>query len=108
MIGSLTRVPVNYIGTKQGDSISPTMYSIFVNDLVAEINNLDLEIKVGDRNISMLLYADDINFMANSENDLQSMINTLSTGSGTFSSAHRNRNVCISAQRNTEEQSTNL
>ena len=30
------------LGTKQGDSISPTMYSIFVNDLVAEINNLDL------------------------------------------------------------------
>ena len=64
-------------GVKQGDSISPTMFDIFINDLVIEINSLDLGISIGERRVSLLLYADDIVFTASSENDLQTMLNTL-------------------------------
>lgn len=56
-------------GVKQGDNLSPTLFSAFVNDLVTEINDFDIGVKVDNRTISMLLYADDIAFLASQEND---------------------------------------
>ncbi|KAH3813261.1 hypothetical protein DPMN_141714 [Dreissena polymorpha] len=64
-------------GVKQGDNLSPTLFSVFVNDLVAEINNLDLGVKIDESSVSMLLYADDIALIANSEADLQIMLNQM-------------------------------
>ena len=45
-------------GVKQGDNCSPTLFSIFVDDLVLEVNALGLAITVDDIKISILLYAD--------------------------------------------------
>ncbi len=64
-------------GVKQGCNLSPTLFSVFANDLVQEINDLDLGIPMGDLNVSILLYADDIVLMANTEEKLQSMLNVL-------------------------------
>ncbi|XP_060587764.1 uncharacterized protein LOC132743245 [Ruditapes philippinarum] len=64
-------------GVKQGDNLSPTLFSVFVNDLVTEINNLDLGVKIDDTSVSMLLYADDIVLIAKSEADLQIMLNQM-------------------------------
>ena len=64
-------------GVKQGCNLSPTLFSIFANDLVAEVNDLDIGIKVGDRKLSLLLYADDIVLVAESEEKLQSMLDTV-------------------------------
>ena len=50
------------------------MFATFINDLVIEINILDLGITVGERRVSLLVYADDIDFTASSENDLQTML----------------------------------
>ena len=47
-------------GAKQEDSSSPTLFAIFINDLVKEINDLDIGGQVGDRKVSLLLYADDM------------------------------------------------
>ena len=47
-------------GVKQGDNCSLTLFSIFVDDLVKELNNLGLGVSVGDTRVSALLYADDI------------------------------------------------
>ena len=65
------------IGTKQGGCISPTMFSIFINDLAAEINSLDLGIQVDNKKVCILLYAGDIALIASSENDLQRMLDIL-------------------------------
>ena len=40
---------------RQGDNCSPTLFSIFIDDLVGEINSLDLGIDIGSHNISVLL-----------------------------------------------------
>ena len=71
------------IGVKQGDSISPTLFACFLNDLSKEIKttNLGVHLNCSDDNdgdsftISNLLYADDIVLLAETENDLQSMLN---------------------------------
>ncbi len=64
-------------GVKQGDNLSPTFFSIFVNDLVSEINDLDLGVTIGDSKLSMLLYADDIVFISLCEANLQRMLDCL-------------------------------
>lgn len=54
-------------GVKQNDDLSPTLYSIFVNDMVQETNNLHVGIELVNRN---LLYAYDIALIMKSTEDL--------------------------------------
>ena len=76
------------IGLKQGDSISATLFSIFINDLAEEIKSsgigLNLNEHLNDRTfmssneyffLNILLYADDLILMASNENDLQFLLN---------------------------------
>ena len=52
--------PVRF-GVKQGCKMSPTLFSVYINDLVDEINTLNDGIDISDDvNIALLLYADDI------------------------------------------------
>merc|ERR1711954_446024 len=71
------------IGVKQGDCLSPTLFSIFINDLAWEIkdSNIGVNIEVEDiaGNIevivlNILLYAEDIVLFAENEEDLQSLL----------------------------------
>lgn len=64
-------------GVKQGDNISPTLFSLYLNDLAKEIKDLNLGIQVDDVNVGILLYADDMVLVANNEKDLQIMLNTM-------------------------------
>ena len=64
-------------GVKQRDNVSPTLFSIFINDLVKEINDLNCGFKTGERKLSTLLYADDIVLLAKNEEDLQNMLDIL-------------------------------
>ena len=42
-------------GVKQGCNLSATLFAIFANDLVNEINGLDLGFDIGDWKLSMLI-----------------------------------------------------
>lgn len=64
-------------GVKQGCTLSTTLFSIFANDVAAEINDLDIGIPIGDTKLSLLMYADDIVLMADSEEKLQTMLDTI-------------------------------
>ena len=64
-------------GVKQGDNGSPTLFSIFVDDLVREVNALGLGIAVDDIKISILLYADDILLVTYNESDMQKLLDTV-------------------------------
>jgi hypothetical protein len=65
------------LGVRQGDTLSPTLFNIFINELAKQIKQLNLGIKLGQYNISMLMYADDIVLLAENETDLKTMLDTL-------------------------------
>jgi hypothetical protein len=48
------------VGVRQGDPISPSLFSLFINDLAIELNDMNLGVQIGDEVVSILLYADDL------------------------------------------------
>ena len=67
------------LGVKQGDVISPTLFAIYIDDLVSELRELGVGIKIGDDIINSLLYADDIVLIAANEDDLQLLLKKLNS-----------------------------
>ena len=57
------------------ETISPSLFATFINDLSADIDCLKQGIYVNGRHISILFYADDIVIIANSIENLQFMLN---------------------------------
>ena len=58
-------------GVRQGCVISPILFSIFINKLAKEINASGIGIKVKNKKLAVLLYADDIVILANNSHDLK-------------------------------------
>ena len=65
-------------GVKQGDNLSPTLFSLYLNDLAIDIKEMNCGINIDGYNFCILLYADDIVLVAPSESKLQSMIDKVS------------------------------
>ncbi len=63
-------------GVKQGDSLSLTLFGIYMNDLIAELNSYDLGVKLGDIKIS-ILFNHDIVLITDSVRNLQRMLNVV-------------------------------
>lgn len=61
-------------GVKQGDIISPILFSMYLNDLATGIKNLNCGIDINGFNLAILLYADDIVLITPDEQSLQAMI----------------------------------
>jgi len=69
------------VGVRQGDNLSPTLFNIYINDLIQCINkqsNTD-PVTIGDKTLSLLLYADDVVIVSTSSTGLQNCINALKT-----------------------------
>jgi len=62
------------IGLRQGCVLSPILFDIFVNDLVAELKEKGWGVEVGMSRLSILLFADDIVLVADSAQELQQML----------------------------------
>ena len=60
-------------GVRQGDTLSPVLFSMFINELAVEINRLNL-VDIGGKKLSLLMYADDIVFLSESEENLQHVL----------------------------------
>ena len=61
-------------GVRRGDTLSPTLFNIFLNDLITDLK-LFSGIETDDFSLSVLCYADDIVILCDSEEKLQSMLN---------------------------------
>ena len=84
--GTLSSVKINNLrtdwfttttGVRQGDVLSPTLFNIFLNDLVDDLNDLGKGLNVDGRHICCLLYADDIILLSENEDNLQAMLDRL-------------------------------
>ena len=54
-------------GVKQDDNLSHTLFNLFINNLDSQIKGLHCGIKIGIEQVSILLYADDIVLLSDSE-----------------------------------------
>ena len=66
-------------GVKQGCKISPTLFSIYINDLAEEIKRLNCGVNLDDTIVSVFLYADDIVLIAPTAENLQRMLDALNS-----------------------------
>lgn len=69
----------NNMGLAQGEILSPIMFSMYVNDFENEfIANGIKPYDFGELSLFLLMYADDLVLLAESANELQNMLNSLS------------------------------
>ncbi len=55
-------------------------FSIFINDLAAGIKDINVAVPIGDEQISILLYANDILLLAENKDDLQKLLDFIQSG----------------------------
>ena len=59
---------------KQGDSLSPVIFLLFINDLAQELAGMNVGTLFDQRKIPILMYADDIVLLSDSEKEMQTML----------------------------------
>jgi hypothetical protein len=65
------------IGVGQGDPLSANLFNVLVNGIPAVFDNTCCPVNLGNREISCLLYADDVVLLSETEHGLQNSINLL-------------------------------
>ena len=58
------------VGVRQGDTLSPLLFNIFINGIVEKVKQSGVGVKIGDALLSVLLFADDMVLLAESEFEL--------------------------------------
>ena len=64
-------------GVKQGCILSPTLFAMFIDDLVSDINSKQAGVDCQTCSVSALLYADDVVLLAPSSANLQCLIDVV-------------------------------
>ncbi len=64
-------------GIKHGHTLSPELFYIVIKDIVYKDNKMNQSINIGNKKVNSLLYADDIIVLSNTEEELQTMLNTV-------------------------------
>ena len=64
-------------GVKQGCKLSPTLFSLYINDLANEIKQMNLGVDIDELQLSILPYADDVALIAPDADSLQLMLDKL-------------------------------
>ena len=70
------------LGVRQGCTLSPLLFLIFVEGLSQELRKSDIGIQEGKITLNRLLFADDFAICAGSQKDLQRLLNVVYMYSG--------------------------
>lgn len=62
-------------GVKQGDNLSPSLFSVYINDLLIELQSSGIEVKLMNVKLNVLAYADDLVLIAPIQVGLQQLLN---------------------------------
>lgn len=63
----------------EGCSISPLLFNLFLNDIVLIFKATGKGVKLDNKTVCILLYADDILFLTENKSDMQLLLDTLSS-----------------------------
>ena len=77
MKSGFTQLFPSTIGVRQGDTLSPDQFKIFINDLPDIFDTSCDEIDIGMLHFNCLLYADDVILLSTTEAGLQNCISKL-------------------------------
>lgn len=67
------RIPVK-TGIRQGDSLSPVLFNIIMDEIVNEVKQAGRGYRMGDRGVKIICYADDAVIVSEDEDDLQRLL----------------------------------
>jgi len=62
------------VGVRQGDTLSPLLFNIFINGIVERVKEGDGGVRVGEVDVPILLFADDMVLMAEGELELEQLV----------------------------------
>ena len=65
-------------GVRQGCILSPTLFSLYTEELAARLRRKNVGVRVGENKICVLLYADDVVVMSESAEELQELLDVVS------------------------------
>ena len=97
----------NICGVRQGDCLSPTLFSLYINDLAVHLKDYGPTIDLNGVHINSLLYADDLVIVAETEDQLQNLLNLVYNWCLTWRLKVNNDKTNIVHFRPTRQQKTN-